>query len=98
MTRVQAKQIALAVSGLVTVLLILGLVMTRYVDATRKRQGYLQAGNEMFEKAQYNEAADFYRQALQSDQRFAEAWYRLGLAQTSLGKPLDARADFKRAL
>jgi len=58
---------------------------------------YVDNGNRYFERGQYKEASILYRRALNKDQRYADAWYRLGLTNLRLSLFADARKDFSRA-
>lgn len=62
------------------------------------KRKYLQNGNRYFEKGKYKEAYIMYRNALKKDAKFSEAYYRAGLAELRMEKPVDALRDFNRAI
>jgi tetratricopeptide (TPR) repeat protein len=45
------------------------------------KQGYVAKGNRSFDAGKYSEAAINYRKAIQKDEHYGEAFYRLGLAE-----------------
>ncbi len=61
-------------------------------------QRYVDNGNRFFQKEKYKEASIMYRRALQKDQRFGEAYYRLGLVEMKLGRYGDAVRALRRAV
>jgi tetratricopeptide (TPR) repeat protein len=67
-------------------------------DPKVARQKYLDTGNRYFKNAKYREAVIFYKRALQKDARFAEAYYRLGLAEMKNGQPIPAMRAFQRCV
>lgn len=58
---------------------------------------YLENGNRYFEKGKYKEALIMYRNALKKDPKYAEAYYRVGLTELRIRKPIDAARAFRRA-
>jgi tetratricopeptide (TPR) repeat protein len=58
---------------------------------------YVANGNKYFDRGKYKEASIMYRKALSKDLRFADAWYRLGLANIKLRDPAEAHRDLLRA-
>src|SRR3979409_1337358 len=64
-------------------------------DPRTQAQHNVDAGNKFFAKAMYKEAAIMYRKALSKDQKFGEAYYRLGLTDLKLGAIGDAVAMFR---
>lgn len=67
-------------------------------DPKVQRQKYLEGGNRYFNNGKYKEASIMYRRALQQDLRFGEAYYRLGLSELKLRRPVDAMRAFQRAV
>ena len=67
-------------------------------DPKVQAQRYVDNGNKFFAKAKYKEAAIMYKKALTKDQRFGEAYYRLGLTNLKLGALGDAIGSFRRAV
>ena len=61
-------------------------------------QRYIDNGNKFFAKAKYKEAAIMYRKALNQDQRFGEAHYRLALTDMKLGALGEAVGELRRAV
>ncbi|MGD0199485.1 MAG: tetratricopeptide repeat protein [Bryobacteraceae bacterium] len=82
------------------ILAVLLLVFTA-VSCTRDpevvKRKYLQNGNRYFERGKYKEAYFMYRNALKKDHRYSEAYYRVGLTELRLGRPIEALRDFRRA-
>jgi len=66
-------------------------------DPKVQAQRYVDNGNKFFAKAKYKEAAIMYKKALTKDQKFGEAYYRLGLTNLKLGALGDAIGTFRRA-
>ncbi len=64
-------------------------------EATKAK--LLQSGNEYFERQKFREAAIMYSRAIQQDRLFGEAYYRLALAQTRLGRFAEAARALHRA-
>src|ERR1700730_15368743 len=58
-------------------------------------QGYLAKANELYNAGKYDESILQYKKAIQKDQRFGEAYYRLGLAEL---KKRDTREAFRALL
>jgi tetratricopeptide (TPR) repeat protein len=55
-------------------------------------------GNKFYERGKFKEASLMYRRALQFDGRYADAYYRLGLAYLKLSSYPSAAAAFRRAV
>ncbi|MGA2434875.1 MAG: tetratricopeptide repeat protein, partial [Bryobacteraceae bacterium] len=85
-------------SRLIVCLLIIVAGISCSRDPNVVKRKYLQNGNLYFEKGKYKEASIMYRNALKKDPKFAEAYYRAGLTELKLGKPLDAARDLRRAI
>ena len=60
-------------------------------------QGYLAKGNQLFAAGKDYEAILNFKKAIQKDQQFGEAFYRLGLTELKAGKPRDAYVALSRA-
>jgi len=59
-------------------------------DPEAVRRKYLQTGNKYFQAGKYSHASILYRGAIRRDPKFAEAYYRLGLAELNQNKVNDA--------
>ena len=90
--------IAKRVLKVATVGLILALITACSNDVGYLRKKYLDSGNKYFGNEKYKEASIMYRRALQKDMRFGEAYYRLGLSELKLGRPVDAMRALQRAV
>ena len=64
----------------------------------RSPKAYLERGNALFDQGNYAEAVINYQKALQRDARFAEAHYRLGLAQLKQRDPKAALDSLTQAV
>ena len=82
---------------LLFVALLLGLFSCSRDPEVVKRK-YLESGNRYFEKKQYKEASIMYRQALRTDPRYGEAYYRLALTQIRLNRLPEAIRSLRRAV
>lgn len=67
-------------------------------DPDSRKKKHLTNGNKYFDNGKFNEAAIMYRRALKEDQRFGEAWYKLGLAELKRGRPGEAVNSLRRAV
>jgi tetratricopeptide (TPR) repeat protein len=65
-------------------------------DPKVKSQNYVDKGNKYFDRNKLKEASIMYRRALQSDQKNAAAWYKLGLLDMKMGNVPEARGSFIR--
>jgi tetratricopeptide (TPR) repeat protein len=82
---------------LVVVLAALTLVAcSRDPNVAKKR--YLENGNKYFAKGKYKEASIMYRNALQKDQRYGLAYYRLALTDLKLNRIPNALGELRRAI
>ncbi|MGA2136446.1 MAG: tetratricopeptide repeat protein [Bryobacteraceae bacterium] len=82
---------------LVVVVAVLALVScSRDPNAAKKR--YLENGNKYFAKGKYKEASIMYRNALQKDQRFGLAYYKLAQTDLKLGRIPNALGELRRAI
>src|SRR5262249_5346626 len=66
-------------------------------DPNVAKKKYLEMGDTYFKREQYKEAALLYRKALQRDQRYGIAYYKLGLTQLKMQNPGGAVAAMRRA-
>ena len=64
-------------------------------EAAKKR--LLETGNKYYDTGKYKEASIIYRKVLQKDQRYGEAYYRLGLSELKQGRYGDAVRWLRRA-
>jgi tetratricopeptide (TPR) repeat protein len=84
-------------STLIPVLLILALLAGCKGDANQRKKKFLEIGNKSFNKGDYKAAALNYKRALQEDNKYAEAYYRLGLTSLKSGSYGDAVQALQRA-
>src|ERR1700691_6178311 len=83
--------------SLVVVLAALSLVScSRDPNVAKKR--YLESGNRYFERGKFKEASIMYRNALQKDQRYGLAYYRLALTDLKLNRIPNALGELRRAI
>ena len=66
-------------------------------DANQRKKKFLEIGNKSYNKGDYKAAAINYRRAIQEDNKFAEAYYRLGLNALKAGSAGDAVQNLQRA-
>src|ERR1700747_2365675 len=59
---------------------------------------YLQNGNKYFDRGKYKEASIMYRTALQKDQKYGDAHYRLALTELKRDQPVAAVGELRRAI
>src|SRR5690349_14755474 len=59
---------------------------------------YLESGNRYFGRAKYKEAAIMYKDALQKDQLFGAAHYKLALTYLKLGQAPGAVQEFRKSI
>src|SRR3954463_3561479 len=85
---------ALAVILLAVMVVLAG--CSRDPNVIKKR--YLDSGNRYFEKGKFKEARIMYLDALQKDQRYGLAYYRLGLTTLKTGPLTQAVNSFRRAI
>lgn len=76
-------------------LLALGLTGCGDSEAGKKR--LLETGNKYYDSGKFKEASIIYRKVLQKDQRYGEAYYRLGLSEIKQGRYGDAVRWLRRA-
>jgi tetratricopeptide (TPR) repeat protein len=62
-----------------------------------EKQRYLESGNRFFEQKKYQEAVVEYRNALQADEMFGEARFKLAAAYAELGDARNAYRQYIRA-
>jgi len=62
------------------------------------KESYVAKGNKLFAAGKYAEAELQYRNAIQKNVQYGEAFYRLGLAELKLEKPSDAQRALVRAV
>lgn len=67
-------------------------------DPNVRKQKFLESGNKYFNQKRYGEASIQYRNALQVDPQFAEAYYRLGLSFLQQGQWVPAGQALSRAV
>ncbi len=72
-------------------------IMMLAITACTTKRGYVEKGNILFDQGKYEDASINYRNAVQKDPNYGEAYYRLGLAEIKLDKPLDAYNALFRA-
>jgi len=74
---------------------VIGLAGCSDSEAGKKR--LLETGNKFYDSGKYTEASIIYRKIIQKDQRYGEAYYRLGLAELKKGRYGDAVRWLRRA-
>jgi tetratricopeptide (TPR) repeat protein len=67
-------------------------------DPNVAKKRYLENGNKYFAKGKYKEASIMYRNALQKDQRYGQAYYRLAQTDLKLGRIPNALGELRRAI
>src|SRR5215831_19404969 len=67
-------------------------------DPNVLKKKYLEMGDTYFKRQQYKQAALLYRNALQRDQKYGMAYYKLGLTQLKLQNPGAALNALRRAV
>ncbi|HTQ55674.1 MAG TPA: tetratricopeptide repeat protein [Bryobacteraceae bacterium] len=67
-------------------------------DPNIAKKRYLENGNKYFAKGKYREASIMYRNALQKDQRFGMAYYKLAQTDLKLGRISNALGELRRAI
>ena len=67
-------------------------------DPNVAKKRYLDSGNKYYERGKFKEASIMYRNALQKDQRYGPAHYKLGLAYIHLGQFAPAVQSLRRAV
>ncbi|HUE03566.1 MAG TPA: tetratricopeptide repeat protein [Bryobacteraceae bacterium] len=67
-------------------------------DPNVAKKHYLENGNKYFAKGKYKEASIMYRNALQKDQRYGPAYYRLAQTDLRLGRVPNALGELRRAI
>ena len=77
--------------------LLCGLVAMLTSSCRQSAQGYLAKGNQFFKSGKNEDAILNFKKAIQKDQRFGEAYYRLALAELKAGTPRDAYAALTTA-
>jgi tetratricopeptide (TPR) repeat protein len=83
--------------SLVVILAALTLVScSRDPNVAKKR--YLENGNKYFAKGKFKEASIMYRNALQKDQRYGPAYYKLAQTDLKLGRIPNALGELRRAI
>jgi tetratricopeptide (TPR) repeat protein len=80
------------------VLVALFLLVSCNRDPNVAKKKYLEMGDTYFKREQYKQAALLYRNALQRDQRFGMAYYKLGLTQLKLQNGGGAMGPLRRAV
>jgi tetratricopeptide (TPR) repeat protein len=68
------------------------------LSGCRTAHSYLDKGNAVFARGQFEEAALNYRKAVQKDPAFGEAYYRAALAELKQNKAAEALHDFEQAV
>src|ERR1700722_7001072 len=67
------------------------------ITACTTKRGYVEKGNNLFDHGKYEDASINYRNAIQKDPNYGDAYYRLGLGAIKQNKPLDAYNALFRA-
>jgi len=80
------------------VLTVLGALTSCSRDPNVVKKKYVESGNRYFQSGKYKEASIMYRNALQKDQKYGEAYYRLALTELKQQRPQNAVGFLVRAL
>jgi len=72
-------------------------IMVSFLAACTSGKTYLDRGNRFFASGKYSDAILNYRNAIQKDTGFAEAYLRLGMAERKSGDAMAARSDLGTA-
>jgi tetratricopeptide (TPR) repeat protein len=80
------------------ILLAAGALVSCNRDPNVLKKKYLEMGDTYFKRGQYKQAALLYRNALQRDQKFGMAYYKLGLTQLKLENGGAALQALRRAV
>jgi tetratricopeptide (TPR) repeat protein len=67
-------------------------------DPNVVKKHYLDSGNRYYDKGKFKEARIMYLDALQKDQRYGPAYYKLGLTSMKVGSVMDSIHAFQRAV
>lgn len=78
------------------ILAVFTVACNRDPEAAKKK--FLDSGNRYFDNGKFKEASIMYRKSLQQDLRFGEAYYRLGLSELKLGRPVEALRALQRTV
>src|SRR6266850_6096161 len=62
------------------------------------KKKYLENGNRYFDRGKYREASIMYRNAIQKDAKFGEAYYRLAVTEWKLGRLGNSVRPLERAV
>jgi tetratricopeptide (TPR) repeat protein len=79
-----------------TALLLFTAACSRDPNVLKKK--YLDSGNKYFEQKKYKEASIMYRNAINKDKRYGEAYYKLALTDLQLGQVSTAYQSLRRAV
>ncbi len=95
---VKSKLLSSVKRTVLAALLLMLVVMTGCLgdsDAAKKR--LLETGNKYYDSGKFKEASIIYRKILQKDQRYGDAYYRLGLSELKQGRYGDAVRWLRRS-
>jgi tetratricopeptide (TPR) repeat protein len=67
-------------------------------DPKKRRQRYLEKGNQFFDHGNYKAARIMYADAFRADPKFGEAYYHLALTEMKLQRPLNAVRPLREAI
>jgi tetratricopeptide (TPR) repeat protein len=84
-------------STLIPLLLILAILTGCKGDPNTRKKKFLEIGNKSYNKGDYKAAALNYKRALQEDNKYPDAYYRLGLTALKTGAYGDAVNNLQRA-
>src|SRR5690349_21844469 len=94
----RCKSISLKCSGALVLVAATALLGGCSRDPNVVKKRYLESGNRYYQRGKYKEARIMYMDALQKDQRYGEAYYRLGLTSLKTGPLMSAVNAFRRAV
>src|SRR5204863_6973117 len=88
----------MSIRQILSCLLLLAATTSCSRDPNVIKARYLQNGNKYFDKGKYKEASIMYRTAIQKDQKFGDAYYRLALTDLKTEQPFAAVQSLRRAV
>jgi tetratricopeptide (TPR) repeat protein len=87
-----------SIRALVIALVALVALVSCNRDPNVAKKRYLDSGNKYYERGKFKEASIMYRNALQKDQRYGPAHYKLGLTYIHVGQLAPAVQSLRRAV
>ena len=91
--RYMKRRISIGLAILLSIALI-----TACSGPEEKKLKFFNKGKELYEKGQYTEAKLEFKNAIQIDNKYAEAYYMLGMVEMRSGNPQGAYGSFNKAV